>query len=104
MNVIQSSCWDPHAEVRLCYEQAAAGDAHWQKCFDFVKRMVAAVPEEQRKTRPQQPPAGDKAAAADAEKPAAEKPAEEKAAADGEKAAEAGTAADAKVCSWNTLW
>lgn len=81
--------------------QAAAGDPHWRKCFNYVTRMVAAVPEEQRKTRPQQTASGDKAAAGEkaaadaAGKPAADKPAaaEEKAAE--EKAAEA--APDAKV-------
>ncbi len=29
--------------------QAAAGDGHWKKCFEFVDRMVAAVPEADRK-------------------------------------------------------
>lgn len=29
--------------------QAAAGDVHWKKCFEFVDRMVAAVPEADRK-------------------------------------------------------
>lgn len=33
----------------LSPEQAAAGDGHWDKCFAYVERMVAAVPEEQRK-------------------------------------------------------
>jgi tetratricopeptide (TPR) repeat protein len=85
----------------LSPEQAAAGDGHWDKCFAYVERMVAAVPEEQRKVRPQQPAAGenasangDKAAAdgkpADAESAADQKPAEDGA------SAETGTAPDGK--------
>jgi hypothetical protein len=35
----------------LSPERAAAGDGHWDKCFAYVERMVAAVPEEQRKVR-----------------------------------------------------
>lgn len=83
--------------------QAAAGDAHWEKCFELMKRMVAAVPEKQRKVRPQQPPAGDKAAADAAEKPAdAETSAAEKSADAGKdcKPAETETAPESEVGNW----
>ena len=69
--------------------QAAAGDTHWDKCFAFVKRMVEAVPEKERKVRPQQPAGKSAAADADAEKPAetsAEAPAEKATEAPAEKA------------------
>jgi chemotaxis protein histidine kinase CheA len=85
----------------LSPQQAAAGDAHWDKCFDYVKRMVAAVPEEQRKTRPQQDKAAadkaaaDKAAAAEKESADKEAAAQEPAAADGDGEAQPAADADA---------
>mmetsp|Transcript_14445 Transcript_14445/g.43688 ORF Transcript_14445/g.43688 Transcript_14445/m.43688 type:complete len:721 (-) Transcript_14445:878-3040(-) len=47
----------------LSPEQAKGGDGHWKKCFEYVERMVAAVPENERKVRPK---AGDKAGDAEA--------------------------------------
>lgn len=44
--------------------QAAGGDDHWKRCFEFVDRMVAAVPESDRKVRPQ-PSKQDAAAASE---------------------------------------
>lgn len=50
----------------LSPKQAAAGEPHWKKCFEYVDRMISAVPESERKVRPQPSKAESATAGADA--------------------------------------